>query len=471
VLLVLVALVASWQAFEVDRQGEQRSSPPSSASVGAGPVLAASATPMLSVRRVPRWAATPTADAQLVTQLKTLAAAAPTDSCLVVREGDRTLAEQQPSMPLIPASNLKLLTGFAALSTFGADGRLRTVAVAAAAPVNGVVVGDLTIVGGGDPLLATADYIAQYDEPVAHDDIAGLADAIVAAGVREIRGSIVGDESGFDAQRTVATWKPSYVTDHEAGPLSALLVNDGYTKYATRATPGAVVTIAADPAAHVAATVRAALSAKGVSSSGSRSGVAPASGVEVAALESSPMSAIVGEMLTLSDNTTAEVLTKAMGAKASAQPGSTASGTAATRSALQSAGFALDGVTITDGSGLDTSNRVTCALLADVLEAAGPDSALAKGLAVAGTSGTLRKRMLGTVAVGRVHAKTGSLNSARSLAGIVATADGRTLTFAFVSNRANLFTDAAYTALQDQLAVALASYPQGPAIAQLAPPA
>jgi D-alanyl-D-alanine carboxypeptidase/D-alanyl-D-alanine-endopeptidase (penicillin-binding protein 4) len=468
VLLIVVSMVASWQAIAADRDGDLRSNP---ASAAASPATGApSATPLLSVRRVPRWLATPSADAKLVAQLSALAAAAPADSCLVVREGTRTLAEHHDDAALVPASNLKILTGFAALASFGPDGQLRTSAVAATAPVGGVVSGDLTIIGGGDPLLATADYIAQYDEPAAHRDIAVLADAIVAAGVREIRGAIVGDDTAFDSQRTVPSWKPSYITDHEAGPLSALLVNDGYTKYATRAAPGGAVAVATDPAAHSAAMLRAALAVRGVTSTTSRSGAAPVARVEVAALGSAPMSAIVAEMLTLSDNTTAEMLTKALGHKATGQPGTTASGTAAIRAILEKAALPTSGVTLTDGSGLDTSNRMTCSLLADVLDVSGADSPLAKGLAVAGTSGTLRKRMLGTVAVGKVHAKTGSLNGARSLAGLVPTADGRTLTFAFISNRANIFQDASYTAMQDQLAVMLAGYPQGPGVAQLAPP-
>ncbi len=54
-----------------------------------------------------------------------------------------------------------------------------------------------------------------------------LADQIVAAGVTTVQGAVVGDESRYDAERFVPSWPASYATSREAGPLSALLVNDG----------------------------------------------------------------------------------------------------------------------------------------------------------------------------------------------------------------------------------------------------
>src|SRR3546814_9931609 len=90
-------------------------------------------------------------------------ASQPADTCLVV-EGDEgeISVDHRGEVPLVPASTLKLLTGTAALEVLGPDHRYRTVIEAPAAPAGGVVQGDLVLVGGGDPLLASPDYAARY---------------------------------------------------------------------------------------------------------------------------------------------------------------------------------------------------------------------------------------------------------------------------------------------------------------------
>ena len=80
--------------------------------------------------------------------------ARPPASCLVVSQGGRTLYAERPGSPLIPASNMKLLTATAVLDRLGAAHRLTT-DVVGARPRAGVVDGNLYLVGGGDPLLAT----------------------------------------------------------------------------------------------------------------------------------------------------------------------------------------------------------------------------------------------------------------------------------------------------------------------------
>lgn len=467
VVVLLAALAALAQAVRLDRAGAHDTSP---ADAAAAPSSTANATPVLSVRRVPRWLGQPAADTQLVAALNGIVAQSPPDSCLVVREGGRTLVAHRPDVALVPASNLKLLTATAVLASLGPDTTLRTTVAAAAPAAGGVVNGDLYLIGGGDPLLATADYIARFEEPVPHDDLAKLADAVVNAGITEIRGAIVGDDGRYDAKRTVATWKSSYVTDNEVGPLSALLVNDGFAKFPPKSSLSVGVVATNDPPAHAATQLRALLAQRGISSTGARAGAAPAARTELAGVDSMPVRTMVAEMLSQSDNTTAELLTKELGARATKGAGTTSDGVAAIRATLDKQGIAgLDKVVLADGSGLDTGNRVTCQVLADVLDRAGPGSALADGLAVAGQKGTLRTRFVGTPAVGRLAAKTGSLRDARALAGFVATTDGRTLTFAYVSNRANIFGDNAYTKLQETLGVELAAYPLGPTVAQLSP--
>jgi D-alanyl-D-alanine carboxypeptidase/D-alanyl-D-alanine-endopeptidase (penicillin-binding protein 4) len=178
-----------------------------------------------------------------------------------------------------------------------------------------------------------------------------------------------------------------------------------------------------------------------------------------------PIGDIVGETLAWSDNTTAELLTKELGLRASGS-GTTAAGTQATKDILAAGGFSVDGVVINDGSGLDQNDRLTCDLLVDILDAEGSDSVIGRGMAVSGERGTLRKRMQGTEVQGKVQAKTGTLTKppVNSLAGFVTTRSGEEVTFAFIQNG-----NGSNVMLQDELAAALYEYPQAPTLAALGP--
>ncbi len=108
---------------------------------------------------------------------------------------------------------------------------------------------------------------------------------------------------------------------------------------------------------------------------------------------------------------------------------------------------------------------MTCDLLTAVLDHAGPDSVLAHSLPVAGRTGTLRFRLNGTPADGRVEAKTGTLDAVNALAGFAHTPSGQVLTFAFVINGSS----PTGPALLDQAAIALTRYGAGVSLSQLGP--
>jgi D-alanyl-D-alanine carboxypeptidase/D-alanyl-D-alanine-endopeptidase (penicillin-binding protein 4) len=336
---------------------------------------------------------------------------------------------------MVPASLLKILNGEAALEVLGAETRLPTVAAATAPPVDGVVDGDLFVIGGGDPLLTTTGYQRALEDPDQQiNDFATLADALVAAGVREVRGDIVGDDSRHETVRWVETWPTRYQREGFVGPLSALMVNDGLTGYTEtpeqenpRRQPG-------DPPQLAAQTLAALLEERNVTVAGvGTSGDAPADRVEVARIESPPVSELVGEMILDSDNTTAELLTREMGLQARGE-GTTDAGTAVIAETLAALGYDTSGLVLNDGSGLDPANRVPCELVLDVLQRNGRDSVIGRSLAVAGTTGTLRKRMQGSEATGLVHAKTGTLNEVNALAGFADTPAGNPISFVLVQN-------------------------------------
>jgi D-alanyl-D-alanine carboxypeptidase/D-alanyl-D-alanine-endopeptidase (penicillin-binding protein 4) len=441
------------------------------------PVTGLTATPILSVRRVPGWVAETVAAGGLSKSLAgilaspTLGAAART-SCLVVSQGGRVLYSANPTQGLIPASNMKLLTATAVLDRLGPSRRLTTT-VAGARPVNGVVAGNLYLIGGGDPLLRTPNFAAALvpDQPL-YTSLAQLAAQVRAAGVQTVNGAVVGDESRYDQQRSVPTWSPVYAAEGDVAPLSALDVNDGSGASAT-ALPARA---AANPAAGAATTFTDLLRAAGVRVRGGASaGKAPAATPVLTSVASLPLGVEVDVMLSLSDNTAAELFTKELGLQA-AGAGTTAAGVATIRADLAADRLPVAQLVINDGSGLDRSDRVSCSLLVADLQHLGAGGVAAKGLPVAGQTGTLRDRLVGTPAAGRLRAKTGTLAGVANLSGFVlprpgagfpGSVLGQPIVFALVLN--GVSSDDAGRTLADQVGEALAAYPHIPPLAQIEP--
>jgi D-alanyl-D-alanine carboxypeptidase/D-alanyl-D-alanine-endopeptidase (penicillin-binding protein 4) len=427
-------------------------------------------TPVLSVRRAPSVVAAPVADRRLRADLQDWASKAPPGSCAVVTDPDDDIVlDLRGEEPLLPASTQKLLTATAALLELGGDARFHTPALGSA-PVDGVVQGDLTLLGGGDPILASSDYAARYErQPQVFTDLGVLAQRLAEAGVREVTGSVVGDEGRYDRQRRVEGWPERYVSQDVTGPLSALSVNDGFVEYPPAPDVHGELVEAPDPARQAAAVLTRLLQERGVVVRGEpRSGTVPADAVELAAVDSAPLTEIVGQMLRESDNSTAELLLKEIG-RAALDP-STAGGRARATAVLAAAGVDLTGADMVDGSGLSLEDRVTCHLLVDLLERPTTGPVLQAGLAVAGRSGTLAERFAGSPLVGHLRAKTGTLNTVSGLAGLVTDADG-TFSFAYLVNVAlsSRVDEAATIEAQRQLGEILLSWPRVPDEGALGP--
>ena len=374
-------------------------------------------------------------------------------SCLIVRQGTRELYSRNPDRPLIPASNLKILTAIAVLTKIDPEERLITSAKAAT-PIrpDGTLAGPLHLVGGGDPLLMTADYAATLkNQPPMRTPFEQLADQLVASGLKHVQGPILGDESRYDAVRYIPSWRPNYAADGEVGPASALLVNDGFAEFHPRRIA------AGRPAAHAAALLSDLLRGRGVLIDGPPGqGDVPASAATISELRSPPFRDVVAQMLKESDNTTAELLAKELGRRQSGN-GSTAAGIKAMQEVLAARGLSTNDLRAVDGSGLDRSDQATCDLLSDSLGTGDP-----LPLPIAGKEGTLADRFVGHPAAGRLKAKTGSLNGVVGLSGYL-----DTLSFSLLAN--DLPRDAIGRALQESVGAALARYPDAPAPDDLDP--
>ena len=367
--------------------------------------------------------------------------------CLTVVGRAGTLYEVNGDTQVSPASVTKLFTAAAALEALGEGTRLRTSVVATAAPVDGVVTGDLWLVGGGDPVLGTDAWAAQLSgQPPLYTSLDALADRVLAAGVRRIEGRVVGDESRYDADRYVDTWPTRLIADGEAGPLSALSANDGFRVWGH---PGVPFT---DPPTEAAALFTELLAARGIAVVGAPArGVAPGEAVDIAEIESAPVGDLIHAMLRDSDNGTAELLVKELGLRRSGN-GSTGAGVEAVYELLGDE-VPLAGVVIADGSGLSDAARLTCRAVTALLAVRSAD--LEDLLPVAGRQGTLAGRFVDSPVEGRLRAKTGSLDGIAALAGYADATSGATVGFAYIVN--GLADGETGRSLQDAVAGALVS--------------
>lgn len=417
------------------------------------------ATPLISARRTPGSLSSEVRIGSLRSALLPIVGRLPTDSCLAVDIEGRNVVASNALTPLMPASNLKILVAAAALQILGPEFRYST-------KLTGIVdgsriQGDLWIVGGGDPLLTAGEYPNSEAHPtLSPTRIESLVDDLVAAGVTRISGSVVGDESRYDKER----FTPSLglgVRGTEIGPLGALLLNDGVIA-TSPIKPN-------NPALSAAIEFTRLLAERGIIVVKSpKIGTASLDLPVIASVSSAPLVDVVAEMLTNSDNNTSELLLKEIG-KAVSGSGTRVAGIAAVRDALLKANVNIDGLAMTDGSGLDRTNRVTCATLQSILVNDGGFGPLTMGFAVAGRNGTLSDLFLTGSVTGLMRGKTGTLTGVKALSGIVPYSDSRAIIFSLLLNGAGVSNQSAYRPIWFALTESLATFSIHPTLEELAP--
>lgn len=425
-----------------------------------------------------------------------------------------TLYAVNPRKLMVPASNLKIVTLAAAADRLGWDFTYETTLLAAGTIADGVLTGDLLVVGSGDPSLT---------EAMAPAIFADWAARLKSAGITAVTGRLVGDDNAFDDDGLGMGWSWDDLPEAYAAGVGALQFNENMARITVAAGPtvGAPASVAIDPEAagltirnHLttgdpqsaglvqlrrspggtelevrgslplgnppalrlvsvdnptmffASALRKGLVDNGVDVHGPAVDIdaiadAPAQdhATTVVSYRSAPLSTLALRLMKNSVNQYGETMLKALGV-ASGTP--TADGGITTAAAILKTWGLADGALIQrDGSGLSRYNFTSAEAFVAILEHVDHDEKL-KGpfeasLPIAGVDGSLANRMKGTRAEGNAKAKTGSMTSVRTISGYVTTADGEPLVFSILANNYETPSDVVNTA-SDAVIVRLAQF-------------
>jgi D-alanyl-D-alanine carboxypeptidase/D-alanyl-D-alanine-endopeptidase (penicillin-binding protein 4) len=447
------------------------------------------------------------ARARFAARVEALLGTAPTNKgewglLIVDAESGDTLSEQNADKYFVPASNMKLFTTALALAKLGPEYRFHTtLETRGTISSEGVLSGDLTLVGRGDPNLSNRKFPyelkEEFDGPP-EKALVELADALVAKGVKEISGDVIGDDSYFPRERYPNGWEIDDMVWEYGAAISAIVVDDNTVALTltpgeqagnpvqgtvTPATPdftveNEVTTSAADvkpdltltrepganivvvkgslpaksaprklvlaieePAQHAAATLKRLLEERGVKVAGvarARHDHAELGGDPAVLAEhvSVPLGDAVKLINKISQNLHTEMLLRTV-ARQNAVWATPDELMKVPTDFYAAAGIAPGDVIQADASGLSRHDLVTPRAIVTLLGFAQKQSWFGlyyASLPVAGVDGTLEDRMKNTLATGRIHAKTGSVEHVRTLSGFAETPDGRRVIFSFLSN-------------------------------------
>jgi serine-type D-Ala-D-Ala carboxypeptidase/endopeptidase (penicillin-binding protein 4) len=413
-----------------------------------------------------------------------------------------TLYEKNSEKYFVPASNMKLLTTALALDTLGPDYRFRTtIETNGTLSPDGKLSGDLILVGRGDPNLSNRkfpfDATEEFDGPP-EKALAELADGVVARGVKEISGDVVGDDSYFPRERYPDGWEIDDMVWEYGAAISAIVVDDNTVtltltpgekagelvaaavepmaqefvvknevttagakeKADLRLTrePGASTVVVSgtlpaksaprklvlaiqEPAQHAATLLARLLEGRGVKIRGNiRTQHVPDPPETTRMALAEHLSIRLADAVKLVNKISQNLHTEMLLRTAARQSGRWTDPEDLQKFPQEfylKAGIAPDDVVQTDGSGLSRHDLVTPRAFVALLQYAQKQAwfpAYYASLPVAGVDGTLNERMKNSGITGRIHAKTGSVTHVRALSGFAETPGGRRLIFSFLSN-------------------------------------
>ncbi len=418
----------------------------------------------------------------------------------------------------MPASNMKLFTTSAALTSLTPDFRYTTQLLAGGTMRNGRLDGDVIMKGSGDPTIS-----GRYNGGNVTQTFEQWADSVKAKGISEIRGNLVGDDNCFDEDFYGDGWDANYETDWYAAQVGGIVFNDNCvdftvvpgdsagrpakvswipnTKYISvinetvtaapessyyisfyreRGTniihvrgkfplnkPTWNESIAVDnPTLYAMTVLKEVFTAKGIKVDGDAKDIDDlknpptyASVTPLASYTSIPLSEMVKTTNKPSQNLYAEQLFRTLGFVYYKQGGMTTSRYVA-HPIFARWGIDTTRLQVVDGSGLSRLDLVSPSNIVGVLSGMYQGKYFQpfyESLPIAGVDGSLKNRMKGTKAENNVHGKTGFIGYVRSLSGYVTTLDGEMFAFSMIANHYTVATSMAEK-IQNEVCVRLANF-------------
>lgn len=417
--------------------------------------------------------------------------------CLVTADSGKIVASYNPELSLIPASTMKILTTGAALGLLGENYRYETKIEYTGTfdSISGILRGTVFIRGSGDPSLGSKYFKNQKSA----SEFDRIPLRLKEKGIKKIEGDIIGDASCFSENPVPDGWTWSDIGQYYGAGASGLAYQDNRVTIHFNSTKGDSCVIDSvvpqpddvvyrsfvtadgkkdeafvygspfgtvydifgsipaqqndyevdashpEPAMQCARDLRDKLIASGIPVSGNAGTVrrmqlehknVSAKRKTLLSIQSPVLSEIVNFTNIKSDNTYAEQLLRTIGL-VKGNEGSCEAGIIAVKNYWQSLGVNLEGLNMTDGSGLSRSNLVTTSLQASILQKISQQKwfpAFDKSLPVAGKNGSMASLCKGTASENNLHAKTGYINRARGYAGYVKTKSGKLLCFSLLAN-------------------------------------
>jgi D-alanyl-D-alanine carboxypeptidase/D-alanyl-D-alanine-endopeptidase (penicillin-binding protein 4) len=422
-----------------------------------------------------------------------------------------TLFDLNGEAPLMPASAVKLLTAHVALKKLGPDYTYKTEVFYDKAPKNGVLEGNLYLRGGGDPSLVTerlfllAADVARADirevrgnlvvddwafDQIRHDPrriptetdrpynapVGGLSFNYNSTTVYFRPGDKLGDPARVfvEPDTGYVTLKNDASTSKAGSAYKIDAVRaDGGDQGDTIRVRGSIPLGMTEqrryfnivsPSSYAGYGFRSMLEMRGIKF-GAKSKIihdqVPASALKVAEMSSLPLSEIVKLMNKYSNNFIADSIIKTLGKELKGAPGTMDKGLEVLNEEALRLGLNTKGLHLVSGSGLTRDNRMSPRQFIQLINAAYLDfevlPELLTSLPIAGRDGTLRNRMHGTQAYGRLRGKTGTIDGVGSITGVVQSRGGELLAFAVLMNDASKDAVKIRT-WQDPLGQALAEF-------------
>ncbi len=399
---------------------------------------------------------------------------------IVSAKDGKVLFSINPDLPLMPASNEKLVTTISAITRLGENFQFRTLI--------GLLGNDLVIIGDGDPGFGDT----QITKEPACAIFDRWAQTLIRKGITKINGNLIFDDTVFDNVWRHPSWPADQFNKWYTAPVCGLNLNDNCidiqvklnemhtgqliikpftntitvnTQWLTNHTRETIINAGwqsenqlllkitlgdksagpvnlpvLNPRSFFANICRERLESYGISIAGktifqrvrTANGTVPENFVKLAE-HTTPLFDDVKRANKKSQNLFAECLFKRTGFAfaqkyASFPVGSWTTGRFAVRDFLTDRYAISDkSVRIDDGGGLSRKNRISVRLLCKLLQFASHQQWANKfidTLAIAGIDGTLRRRMRNTAATGRIRAKTGYISSVSALSGYLVNNDG-----------------------------------------------